>query len=417
MPWSTTRSSHLVTMATVCAVLAGTRSFAASAQSGAPPPTLAGKAFLTSPGAGWKLVWHDEFDGDGLDEAKWSIGLSWVGDDGTNRHHNNQYASCIADDDVVVSGGTLKLLTHRREVPNPRGGTYHFTEGLIQTDGKYRGGYGYYEMRARVPVEAGPGLWPAFWMLPSGWPPEMDIAEFWTSSNRFHQGLAYSKAGGGVGWDDRNVGSPIPAGWHTYGMEWGPGYQVYTVDGRAFHTAYGDHVPTEPMYILLNSGVESGSPPNASTVFPNAFEVDYVRVYSRPDAPVLLNGGFEGDSTWPWKGAAGVIGVAHSAHSGRQALRLDGRPKATEQKVYGLRPNTRYVASAWARSFAGGSPARLSVRDFGGEEAAASTAASRYVRLTVPFRTGPSTTTAVVVLAMPSGDGAVLFDDVRIAPR
>jgi hypothetical protein len=39
------------------------------------PATFAGSNFLTIPGAEWKLLWNDEFDGQQLDNSKWSIGL------------------------------------------------------------------------------------------------------------------------------------------------------------------------------------------------------------------------------------------------------------------------------------------------------------------------------------------------------
>src|SRR5262249_43829381 len=102
-------------------------------------------------------------------------GLAWPGDDGSYRHPNRHYLSYIMDDDVVVSNGTLKLRTQKGDVQNPSGKTYHFTEGMVQTSGKFSALYGYLEMRARLDTGAGPGLWPAFWMLGSGWPPEMDI--------------------------------------------------------------------------------------------------------------------------------------------------------------------------------------------------------------------------------------------------
>ena len=66
-----------------------------------PPETLVGRQFLTYSGGQWKLAWHDEFDGTSLDQSKWSIGLPWNGDDGTNRHHNSQYASAITNENVV----------------------------------------------------------------------------------------------------------------------------------------------------------------------------------------------------------------------------------------------------------------------------------------------------------------------------
>ena len=40
------------------------------------------------------------------------------------------------------------------------------------------------------------GTWPAFWMLKSGWPPEIDVAEWFKSqNNRMHTGLAYDNSG------------------------------------------------------------------------------------------------------------------------------------------------------------------------------------------------------------------------------
>ena len=77
--------------------------------------------------------------------------------------------------------------------------------------------------------------------------------------------------------------SPLPLGWHTYGMEWGPGYQLYNIDGRITVRVYGDHVPSDKHYILLNSGIASDNPPTAATVFPNSFDVDYARVYAHSD--------------------------------------------------------------------------------------------------------------------------------------
>jgi beta-glucanase (GH16 family) len=56
---------------------------------------------------------------------------------------------------------------------------------------------------------------------------------------------------------------------------------VHKVDGTTATT-----ISDTPMYVILNSGVWAGAtrggPPDATTVFPNAFQVDYVRVYTTP---------------------------------------------------------------------------------------------------------------------------------------
>lgn len=382
-----------------------------------PPSTLEGSRFLTTPGEEWKLVWNDEFEGDKLDASKWSIGLSWKGDDGTNRYHNTQYASYIMDDDVQVKDGVLNLLTQRRDVTNPSGKVYHFTEGLIQTSGKFSGTYGYYEARIRIPVEAGPGLWPAFWMLPKGWPPEMDINEVWTGGNRNHQGLAYRAKDGGVGWDDYNTNTPLPTGFHTYGMEWGPGYQIYNIDGKVMKGVYGDRVPPEPMYILLNSGVESAHLPNVGTVFPNSYQVDYVRVYQRPPVPTVLNGGFENDELAPWSTSTGILAVNYGARSGKRALRIDSAPASCEQRIFGLNPNTAYSLSGWARVTGSDDEARMGVKEYGGAEVSKSVTSTRYSEASVDFTTGAEATTAIIYCWKPAGSGSAFFDDIRLTER
>src|ERR1700722_962517 len=261
------------------------------------PATLADKPFLTLPGEQWKLMWNDEFHGQSLDSTKWTSGLSWRGDDGSNRHHNREYASYISDDDCLVRDGHLELLTRKEDVTDLRGKIYHYTQAFILTSGKFEYTYGYCEVRVKVPTESGPGLWPAFWMLSRGWPPEDDVAEFWTGRPlpHTHQGYAYRDPKGKVKWDSNHKDS-ILDGFHTFGLEWGPGYQLFNRDGIITDRSYGKQVPKVPMYLILNSGVTSAPAPTARTIFPNAFLVDYVRVYARPAVLAIHNTDFESNS-------------------------------------------------------------------------------------------------------------------------
>lgn len=387
------------------------------------PATLADRDFLTLPGGDWKLLWNDEFNGGSLDKGKWSIGLPWGGTDGTGRHHNDQYASYIMDDDINVQGGALHLTTQRRDITDKKGNVFHYSEGLITTSGKFRLTHGYLEILAKMPTEAGAGTWPAFWTLSDGWPPEFDIIEYWGSDNRIHQGTVTRKPDGGQRWDSFHQSQASVSGWHTYGLEWGPGYQLFNLDGKITNAIYGEQLaPPTSHYILLNSGIETARPPREGTVFPNDFVVDYVRVYARPDVPALLDGGFEAETLGPWSRWNEASVVDYGAKSGRRCLRVDAGGSGAEtsstmmQTIYGLQPNTRYTLTAFAKAN-GSATARLGVKEYGGEEMRTPegvTASNDYRPLTFSFTTGPQATSAQIY-CWAEGRGTAFFDEVKLA--
>jgi hypothetical protein len=205
----------------------------------------------TSPAArGLRLARHDEFSGTSLDSRAWSTVMDFPGRAG-GHYHNTSYGSYAVDENVVLSHGRLRLITD--------------DEPVVGTD-----------------------LWPAFWLIPQdrSWPPEIDVAEWFGSIQGMHSGLA-SGNWPDVRWDSHwSYGAGPAQGWHTYGVLWQPGRLVFYTDGAPTYTVTGDQVPDKAMYIVLNSGTwanaDRGGPPDHTTAFPNAFEVDYVRVYQRP---------------------------------------------------------------------------------------------------------------------------------------
>jgi len=386
------------------------------------PPTLAGNNFLSVSGDQWKLQWNDEFEGNTLDKSKWAIGLPWGGTDGTGRHHNEQYASYIMDDDIAVRDGDLHLTTQKRDVTDKKGRVFNYTEGLITTSKSFRTQYGYFEIRAKMPTEAGAGTWPAFWTLSDGWPPEYDIIEYWGSDNRIHQGTVTLNADGSQRWDSFHQQNASISGWHTFGLEWGPGYQHYNIDGKITNSIYGEHLASEQKhYLLLNSGVDARRPPRPGTTFPNDFIVQYVRVYARPDAPALLNGDFEGKEITPWGRWNEAAVVDYSARTGNRCLRVDSggaganTASSMQQKVFGLKPNTRYVLSAYAKT-TGKAIARLGAKEMGGDEIKSRdglTQSADYRPIMLTFTTGADATSATIY-CWSEGDGSVFFDDIRL---
>ena len=60
------------------------------------------------PGAGWALVFEDDFDGTALDAGKWRTCYAWASDEGCT-NSSNEELQWYQKDDVIVSQGTLRL--------------------------------------------------------------------------------------------------------------------------------------------------------------------------------------------------------------------------------------------------------------------------------------------------------------------
>jgi|GEM_PF-1117071 len=269
---------------------------------------LIGRCFATPPSAAWEASWVDEFDGTKIDTSKWSYGsLPWGG-----KYHNDEYASYIMSEDSYVTNGMLVLRC--RKASGKEFGGYPYSEGFVHSNGKLNFTYGYVEIRARYP--RGKGVWPAFWMLPQGWPPEIDIAEYFGSQDRMHMGLCVGTASNPI-WDSSNFYGEGVDSWHTWGLEWGPGYLIWRKDGVIKKTVFTNVVPSVPMYVILNSGMRWDA--DSSTPLPNYFYVDWFRRFNPPAVvlndsdtnctfPVLRyegrwgyakqNGAFFGDNHW-----------------------------------------------------------------------------------------------------------------------
>ena len=103
----------------------------------------------------WELVWKDEFDGDELDEAKWTA-RDWP----PRKVNDEDQAYTPRTRNLRLEDGMLVIEAHREDY---EGGKY--TSGRITSAGKGDFLYGRFEARARLP--RGQGTWPAIWMLPS----------------------------------------------------------------------------------------------------------------------------------------------------------------------------------------------------------------------------------------------------------
>ncbi len=167
-----------------------------------------------------------------------------------------------------------------------------YASGMLYSQPAFQQTYGYFEIRAKMP--RGRGLWPAFWLVPAdqSWPPEIDVFEvhghllegYWATVHMTPQANRFTHR-----WQDKlsetsqfRIHTPdLSLDFHDYGVEWNPKEIIWTFDGQQVA-----QIPTpaelhKPMSMIVNLAVGGTwpGPPDASTVFPSALQVQHIRAY------------------------------------------------------------------------------------------------------------------------------------------
>lgn len=235
----------------------------------------------------------DEFAGTSVDTRLWRY------DTARNRlgWHNNEkqyYAADRAENARVRDGAlTIEARRERRAAAPDYGGQNYTSARLVSRRAM---GYGFYEIRAKLPC--GRGIWPAIWMLPDTgkWPDagEIDIMEMvgWDATvvhATLHTG-AYNHAKG----TQRGAQKVVPTActaWHRYQLDWRPDAITIGVDDRAFLRVANDRPGgaqawpfTRGYQLILNVAVGGdwgGKKGVDDAAFPQAMTVDYVRHWAR----------------------------------------------------------------------------------------------------------------------------------------
>ena len=255
---------------------------------------MAGVLFGSVQAQSWQLVWSDEFDGDELDESKWSYQYGTGSDEGLVGWGNNELQYYTdREENVFVKDGKLHIVA-KAEI---FGGS-DFTSARIRTIHKGDWRYGKFEIRAKMPI--GQGIWPAIWMMPTdnvygGWAAsgEIDIMEYLGHEpHRVHGTLHY-----GDSWPNNvHTGThyDLPSGtfhedFHTFTLEWEHGEMRWYVNGEHYQTQNDWYTRGQPFpapfdqrfHMILNVAVGGNwpGPPNHTTRFPQEMVIDYVRVY------------------------------------------------------------------------------------------------------------------------------------------
>ena len=284
----------------------------------------------------YRLVFEDDFDGPELDPEKWNTGLLW-GPYVTINDEEQMYVDTLAahtdsayDPFQFTGEGTMKIvatplgdgveLPARPGPEDPVWNTldYNYNEdwdaskvdylsGIITSYDAFRFAHGYAEIRAKVPT--GPGLWPAFWLLPSQYVdivPEIDVMEhLGQNANEVYHTYHFFDRSDPAVWAARRtptfetVGPDFSKAFHTYGVAWEPGQLIYYVDGKEVRrvrdgdpTTSGDEIvlPRQAMHLIANVAVGGTWPgaPTAATPFPAEYEIDWIRAWKR-EMPVPVD--------------------------------------------------------------------------------------------------------------------------------
>ena len=205
---------------------------------------------MTLDGRTWRLKLEDNFEGDSLDTAVWSL--------------------CPEQ--------------RRQDV----GGRWANSEVSVH-DGKFEQAYGYFECRMMFPKTT--GFWGAFWMMcgrvgkvdgsaVSG--AEIDIIE---SGECPRRGVNHAIHWDGYGEAHKAATKVIPSvpelyeGWHTYGFEWTKEEYVFYIDGRETWRTAEPGICAFPGYLKITTEFGSWAAPIVPEELPDFCRVDWVRVW------------------------------------------------------------------------------------------------------------------------------------------
>jgi len=154
--------------------------------------------------------------------------------------------------------------------------------------------------------------------------------------------------------------------YHIFAIEWDATESKWFMDGLHFHTlnitAANQSELRQPHYLLLNLAIGGNWPgsPNATSVFPMKYYIDYVRVYTptsttTPTTNQLTNPGLESGNAG-WNGVGGSWSISQpgtdNTHAGSWAFVMSTSQHSGSgpyQTIANVPANTSYVARFWLK--------------------------------------------------------------------
>jgi beta-glucanase (GH16 family) len=225
------------------------------------------------------IVFEDNFSGSGIDDSNW-----YCTQQGLN--YNNEDQAYITDQ-VSISSGELRLTaekktwsgdTGRTDIPGQI--TQSYVSGEINTTQSWK--YGKFEVCAKVPSN-NQGILSAIWLTPfdKSWPPEIDIVEVLghepsTAYFTNHYGTnSNHKMNSG-----QKTNLSLANGFHVYSIVWTEISITWLIDNNEYYKITGN-IPDKPMILRLSLpvGPDWEGDPNESSLFPQSFIIDWVKIY------------------------------------------------------------------------------------------------------------------------------------------
>lgn len=266
---------------------------------------------------GYKLLWHDEFNGTGSPNS-----AMWRFEEGFQRNEEDQWYSknnAEMRDNALVFTARQERVKNPNYNPNATGGNSwkqtreyaEYTSACIVAQPEYAFKYGKVVVRAKIPVQQ--GAWPAIWSTGNKyeWPlnGEIDIMEFY--KEKIHANVCWGGDSRWNGsWNSKNKllsdfikNDPYWAEkYHVWTMDWDEKYiRLYLDDELLNETNLdntynkGDHgagaggsinpyrndIERFGQLMMLNLAVGGINGRPVQATFPFTYNVDYIRVYQK----------------------------------------------------------------------------------------------------------------------------------------
>ena len=235
------------------------------------------------------MIWQDEFDTSQIDKSNWTFET-----DGDGFGNNElQFYTTDRKENARVEDGNLIIEARKEQWESNQ-----YTSAKLITKETFPFQYGSVEVRAKLPK--GKGTWPAIWMLSKNikkWPDdgEIDIMEHVGYNQGFIHASVHTKKYNhiiGTQKTDTVLVKDATEIFHVYRADWTPEKIEMFIDDKKYFTyintekTYDAWPFDQPFYLILNQAVGGnwgGKEGVDSTIYPQKFLIDYVRVYKIND--------------------------------------------------------------------------------------------------------------------------------------